>query len=233
MIKLKNLTIGFDQKPLLINLNATLAKGEVIALMGRNGVGKSCLLKTLASLNNPISGSLTLDEKDLYSLSSNELAKTLSIVLTERPDVDFLTVDELLNLGRAPFQKDQIQDEKIINEVTSTLGIESLKAKYFSDLSDGQKQKVLVARALIQGPQYLFLDEPTTFLDIPTKIELIKILKKVARKNQTAILFSTHDWDFVKEDADKIWLIDNEGLLHCEKPETFIASGLLKKNFNL
>lgn len=233
MIELKNITIGFDQKPLLKNLHATLAKGEVIALMGRNGVGKSCLLKTMASLNNPISGSLTLDGKDIFALSSNEIAKTLSIVLTERPDVDFLTVNELLNLGRAPFQKDQIKDEKIVNEVTSTLGIESLKTKYFSDLSDGQKQKVLVARALIQEPLYLFLDEPTTFLDIPTKLELIKILKKVAATKKTAILFSTHDWDFVKEDVDKIWLIDNEGLLHCEKPEALITSGLLNKNFNL
>jgi iron complex transport system ATP-binding protein len=232
MIEFKNLTIGFDKKPLLKNLHASLARGEVIALMGKNGVGKSCLLKTLASLNSPIQGSLTLDDKDLYSLTASELAKTLSIVLTERPDVDFLTVEELLNLGRAPFQKDKSHDEKIIAEVTSTLEIESLKTRYFSDLSDGQKQKVLVARALIQEPQYLFLDEPTTFLDIPTKLELIKIFKKVASSKKTAILFSTHDWEFVKE-VDKIWLIDTDGFLHCEKPEALITSGLLKKNFNL
>jgi iron complex transport system ATP-binding protein len=237
MIEFKNLTVGFNNKSVLTNLNGSIMPGELIALMGINGVGKSCLLKTITGLNAPISGDLKIDNKTYKDHTNLEMAKTLAVVLTEKVQVDFLRVEELISLGRSPhtnFWGDlEENDNQILNDVVKLLKIDSIYDRYFSDLSDGQKQKVLLARALVQGPRYLFLDEPTTYLDIPSKIELMKILGIISHEKKVGVLFSTHDLDLIKNAVDQIWLVDSEGILHKSGPEEMAQSGLFTKNFNI
>lgn len=237
MIQFQNLAVGFNNKVVLKNLNGEIKPGELIALMGINGVGKSCFLKTVTGLNPILSGELKIDNKDSREVSNLEMAKTLAVVLTDKIHVDFLKVSELIALGRSPhtnFWGDlQASDSEALEDVIKLLKIDSIFDRYFSDLSDGQKQKVLLARALVQGPRYLFLDEPTTYLDIPSKIELMKILKIVSAEKNVGVLFSTHDLELVKKVVDKIWLVDSEGILHKKGPDEMVQSGLLTKNFNI
>lgn len=237
MIELKNLTVGFDKKTILTNLSGEIKPGQLIALMGVNGAGKSCLLKTLTGLNPIHSGEINLDGKSFEQIAPIEIAKKLAVVLTEKFNIDFLRVDELVSLGRSPFTSFwgtiTESDRKIVNDVIKLLNIDHFRENFFADLSDGQKQKALLARALAQEPEYLFLDEPTTYLDIPSKIDLMKILKSLSIEKKMAIFFSTHDLSLVEKHVDYIWLIDNKGELHKKGPEEMLRSGLLEKNFNI
>ncbi len=237
MIVFKDLAVGFNHKSVLSGLHGEVKKGDLIALMGINGVGKSCFLKTITGLNPLIKGELSLNGKVYSSYSERELAQKISVVLTEKVQVDYLSVIELITLGRSPYTnfwgEVAAEDQKAINDIIQMLNLSSIKEKFFTDLSDGQKQRALLARALVQSPDYLFLDEPTTYLDIPSKIDLMKILKFVSSEKQVGILFSTHDLSLIENVVDQIWLVDKEGALHKKSPEEMNRSGLLAKNFNL
>lgn len=237
MIEFKNLEVGFDHKTILSGLNGEIPEGKLIALMGINGVGKSCFLKTMTTINPPISGEFKIDGKDIKKFTNLEMAKIMAVVLTDKIQADFLKVEELLQLGRSPHTNFwgslSENDNQTLDEVMTLLKIESIYDRYFSDLSDGQKQKVLLARALVQGPRYLFLDEPTTYLDIPSKIELMKNLKIVSHEKNVGVFFSTHDLNLIEDAVDEIWLIDSEGVLHQKSPVDMHLSGLLQKNFNI
>lgn len=236
VLDLVNLEVGFHSS-LIKNINASIKEGELIALMGINGVGKSCFLKTLAGLHRPISGQVKIHAKDYNQFSELELAKHVAVVLTDRFNSDFLRVDELIALGRSPYTNWQgsldERDEKIINDVMEIIGIQSLSSRLFCELSDGQKQKVLIARGVVQEPNLLILDEPTTFLDIPSKIELMKLLKAICECKRTGILFSTHDLELAFKFVDKIWLVKNSGEIISKSPEEMKSSGLLELEFNL
>lgn len=237
MIKFHHLTVGFHGKKVLADLEGELRPGELIALMGVNGIGKSCFLKTLCGLNPKIDGGLILDEMNYEDYSEVDLAKKISVVLTDKVYVDFLRVEELVCLGRSPhtnfWGEFDSEDRQAIASVMDALHLDLIKDHFFADLSDGQKQRVLLARALVQNPKYLFLDEPTTYLDIPSKLELMKRLKKISQESQVGILFSTHDLHLVEDVVDQIWLIDSEGRLHKKSPEEMNHSGLLVRSFNL
>ncbi|AUN96799.1 ABC transporter ATP-binding protein [Bacteriovorax stolpii] len=237
MITFNKLSVGFNHKTVLAELTGELRKGDLIALMGINGVGKSCFLKTITGLNPLIKGELSLDEKPYSTYSELDLAKKISVVLTDRVQVDYLRVSELIMLGRSPYTnfwgEVAAEDKTAVNDIIKMLNIESITESFFSDLSDGQKQRALLARALVQSPDYLFLDEPTTYLDIPSKIELMKILRSVSQDKCVGVLFSTHDLSLVENVVDQIWLIDSQGVLHKKSPEEMNRSGLLAKNFNL
>lgn len=237
MIEFKNLSVGFGKSIVLSNLEGEIAEGKLIALMGINGVGKSCFLKTMTTINPPIHGELRIDGRAVNEFSNLEMAKIMAVVLTDKIQADFLKVEELIRLGRSPHTNFwgglSENDNQTMDDVVKLLKIESIYDRYFSDLSDGQKQKVLLARALVQGPRYLFLDEPTTYLDIPSKIELMKILKIISHEKKMGVFFSTHDLNLVENVVDEIWLIDAEGVLHKKGPADMHLSGLLQKNFNV
>lgn len=237
MIKFENLTIGFNKKTILSSLSGSLSKGKLIALMGRNGVGKSCLLKTLSLINEPISGQIFIDQKNINTMTAIERSKQLAVVLTEKIDVDYLTVNEILMMARSPYTgwsgKLADNDLFIITQTSKLLNIETFREKFFADLSDGLKQKVMTARALIQEPQLLFLDEPTTFLDIPAKKELMRLLKLLSAEKNYGVLFSTHDWELAKNVVDEVWLIDADKKLQVMKPEALEASDSYRKTFEL
>jgi iron complex transport system ATP-binding protein len=234
ILELETLTIGFKNS-LFENISATIHPGTITALMGLNGIGKSCLLKTISRLVDVQAGSLKVLGKDINQYSDLEMAKVIAVVLTQKIHVDFMRVDELIYLGRSPYTNwlgdFQKMDHDIVSEVMKLVGIVELKNLLFSELSDGQKQKVLIARALAQKPTLLILDEPTTYLDIPSKIELINLLKKIAMNNNIAILMSTHDLDLIEKEVDQIWLMGNDKTFHKGSPESLRSSGLFFKYF--
>jgi iron complex transport system ATP-binding protein len=236
-MEFKNLEIGFGSKKILSNLTGELKRGELVALMGINGVGKSCFIKSLSRIIPLISGTILLDKTDIQSYTQLEIAKKMAIVLTDKIQVDYLKVGELLLSGRSVHTNYwgtlKKEDQQAVDEVAQLLNIAPLMDNFFQDLSDGQKQKVLLGRALVQNPEYLFLDEPTTYLDIPSKIELMKTLRYLSKEKNISVFFSTHDLALVEKDVDALWLIDNEKNLHKKSPEEMIRSGLLQKNFNL
>lgn len=236
ILELSNLDIGFN-KSVFSHINGKLMTGSLTALMGVNGVGKSCFLKTIGNLIPSLSGDILLQGKELKTYKPIEFAKIVSLVLTEKFQVDFLKVEELIFLGRSPYTNwmgnFNQSDRAIVDQVIAQVGIDHLRNCFFAELSDGQKQKVLIARALAQTPKLLILDEPTTYLDIPSKVELINLLKKIALENQVAIIMSTHDLDLIESKVDQVWLMGKNGQFHQESPAVCRASGLFEKHFFL
>ena len=237
LMEFKNLKVGFGGCQILSELNGFINQGELIALMGINGVGKSCLLKTLSGLHPLMSGQILFQDKELASIEPSERSLSLAVVLTEKPAVDYLRVFELIALGRSPhtnfWGELNKHDEDIISKVLVLLNIVELKNRFFDGLSDGQKQKVLLARALAQEPNLLILDEPTTYLDIPSKVELMNLLLKISREKHMAVIFSTHDLNLIDNIVDQVWLIEKEGALIQKSPEEMKSSGLYLKNFKI
>jgi iron complex transport system ATP-binding protein len=215
ILSLENISIGYNEKIVLSNLSLSLKEKSIVALMGENGVGKSCLLKTISALLPLKAGTILLLDKNLETYSAIELAKTVAVVLTEQVQIDFLKVHELIALGRSPYLNFRgmlnKSDLDVLDRVMALLNIEELRNKFFSELSDGQKQKVLMARALAQGPKILVLDEPTTFLDIPSRKDLMNILRKISNEQGISILYSSHDAELASEFADLAWHIDSKG----------------------
>lgn len=241
ILETKNLAIGYRLPPappkvLIKNLNFQVYSGDMICLMGPNGCGKTTLFRTLSALSPRLNGQIIIDSKDIKDYDELDLAKKISIVLTEKLDLINISVEELIALGRFPytnfFGKLSGNDQKRINETIELLNFQHLRKENFNQLSDGQKQKVLIGRALAQDTPIIFLDEPTTFLDIPKKIEIFQLLKRIARNNNIAVLFSSHDWEMVLEMATKVWLINESGKLVDGLPEDLILNGEIEKCFD-
>ncbi len=236
ILELEGLSIGFS-KSNFDNINTKTQLGSLTALMGVNGVGKSCLLKTISNLLEKKGGTIKVNGVNINEYSPIEFAKTVAIVLTEKIQADFLRVDELVALGRSPYTNWLGEltdyDKEIVAKSMNQVGISDLGPSYFSALSDGQKQKVMIARALSQTPKLLVLDEPTTYLDIPSKVELIKLLKKISKENNIAVILSTHDLNLIQSEADIVWLMGMDGRFTSKSPAEFISTGEFKKHFNI
>ena len=240
ILKTHNLTIGYKTSQKTIrnvaaNISTSLQTGELVCLLGPNGAGKSTLLRTLAGMQPPIAGEVKLLEDDIYKLPPQELAKRLSLVLTEKIDVGMLSAYALVSMGRYPYTdwwgKLSSEDENIINWAIKSVGAVNLAQRNVSELSDGERQKIMIARALAQSPMVMLLDEPTAFLDFPRRVEIMQLLRQLARDTNQAILLSTHDLDLALRLADKIWLLGNNGILHVGAPEDLILSGAFADNF--
>lgn len=235
ILELNKLDIGINQK-ILNSININCGKPKIVYLMGRNGSGKSTLLKTICGLIKPLNGEITISNMNITDYVGAELAKVLSIVLTERLQTDYLTVEDLIALGRTPYtnwlNQLSLNDHEIINKVIDDLEIATLRKLYFNELSDGQKQKVLLARALVQSPKILLLDEPMSFLDIPSKVDFLNILKKIKYEKNILIIMSTHETLNMFDIAEEFWIID-ENFIHVNSPDNVKKSGLLKKVFGL
>ena len=240
ILKTHNLTIGYKTSQKTIrnvasNISTSLQTGELVCLLGPNGAGKSTLLRTLAGMQPPIAGEVKLLEDDIYKLPPQELAKRLSLVLTEKIDVGMLSAYALVSMGRYPYTdwwgKLSSEDENIINWAIKSVGAVNLAQRNVSELSDGERQKIMIARALAQSPMVMLLDEPTAFLDLPRRVEIMQLLRQLARDTNQAILLSTHDLDLALRLADKIWLLGNNGILHVGAPEDLILSGAFADTF--
>lgn len=227
-----NLTIGYTSKNSSIvvakDLNITLKKGKLIALIGANGVGKSTLLRTITGIQKPLSGTVALNQKNIHEIDNLTLAQNLSLVLTEKLPPSNLTVFELVALGRQPYTnwigKLTSEDYDKVNDALALTQISHLASKKHFEISDGQLQKVLVARALAQDTPLIILDEPTTHLDLLHKVALFKLLKKLTQETQKCILFSTHDIDMAIQLSDEMIIMTPEKV-EQDEPCNFISKG--------
>jgi iron complex transport system ATP-binding protein len=235
MLTSTSLTVGYQNKPMLEGLSLQLRPAELVCLIGPNGAGKSTLLRTLAGMQSPMSGEVWLEGQDLHKMPATELAKHLAIVLTSRVDAGNLSAYALVSLGRHPYTdwlgRLTSNDETVIQRAMTLTGCLSLAARPIHELSDGERQKVMIARALAQEPRILLLDEPTAFLDLPRRVELLLLLKKLARETQCAILLSTHDLDLALRIADTLWLLSSDHQMSVGLPEELALNGALGRTF--
>ncbi len=234
-----SLSVGYGSgsrvKVILEGLNLELFSGELVAFMGQNGVGKSTLLRTLAGIQNPLFGSVTLKGKSVKSLSRNQLARTISLVLTEKINPGNLRVYELIALGRYPYTNwtgnlgliDQQKVEWAI-DVTRTNYIEN---KPVLELSDGQLQKALIARALAQDSEIIILDEPTAHLDLTNQVEIMTLLKSLAETTGKAVLVSTHELEITLQTCHQLWLANFSKPIIRGAPEDLVLDGSLADTF--
>ncbi|MBF1399353.1 ABC transporter ATP-binding protein [Prevotella histicola] len=216
-ITLSHLSVGYKVGHAVVSdINLTLQSGKLASLIGANGVGKSTLLKTLTGFLPKLEGSLLLDGKDISEFSQRALARQISIVLTQKPDVQNLTVEEIVGLGRSPytgfFGKLHANDQQIVDESITTVGIEKLKNRMIQTLSDGERQKVMIAKALAQQTPVIFLDEPTAFLDFSSKVETFQLLQCMAHEMGKLVLLSTHDLELAVRFSDTLLQVNGDGL---------------------
>ena len=243
ILSASNLSIGYATKKEKIviasNINLNLQAGKLISLVGANGIGKSTLLRTLCGIQKPISGTVSLNEKHIQSFEPLALAQNLSLVLTEKLPPSNLTVFELIALGRQPYTnwlgKLSEEDLEKVNQAMQLTQIESLADKKHFEISDGQLQKVLIARALAQDTPLIILDEPTTHLDLLHKVSVFKLLKKLSQETNKCILFSTHDIDLAIQLSDEM-IVMTENNVFQDQPCNLISKGVfntLFKNENI
>ncbi len=208
----ENLTIGYTPKVVSEKIDFQLNQGDLCAIVGVNGVGKSTLLRTLAGLQPKLSGSIQINDSNLESYTSSKLARELSVVLTEQPASKNLTVQELIALGRQPYTNWigtlNEEDKKQVQESLTSFLLEDLQYSRCHELSDGQLQRVLIARAMAQNTPLILLDEPTTHLDLYHKVQILKLLQELAHRKQKTIIFTTHEIDLAIQLCDKILILD-------------------------
>lgn len=239
ILKISNLSIGYKtQKSEVIvaqNIDLSLGKGKLTALIGANGIGKSTLLKTILGFEKAFNGTVFLDGKNINEISSKERAQYLSVVLTEKLPPSNLSVFELVALGRQPYTnwigKLSATDKEKTERAIELTQIESLADKKHFELSDGQLQKVMIARALAQDTEIIILDEPTTHLDLLHKISVFKLLQKLSQQAQKSIIFSTHDIDLAIDFCDEIIVMTPEKI-QKDTPDNLIEKGVFDQLFS-
>ena len=238
IINTKDLSIGYKTKKstsvISDNINIRLNQGQLIGLVGANGIGKSTLLRTLTAIQEPLSGTIELNGVDLKDYAPLEMAKTLSLVLTEQLMSKNLTVFELIALGRQPYTNWigtlSKEDMSIVNNAISQIKIDDLKHRKCFELSDGQFQKVLIARALAQDTNLIVLDEPTTHLDMYHKAYILKLLQELTKSTNKTILFSSHEIDLAIQLCDTI-IVMTEDQIVADSPCNLIEQGIFETLF--
>jgi len=241
VLKIEKLTTGYlaGKKGGLVlqrEMTATLETGQLICVLGPNGAGKSTLLRTLAGFQKPLSGAVFYDDKPLTALDLKSLARLVSVVLTDRFSDLYLTAFDVVRMGRFPylsfFGRMRPEDMQLIHKTMEKLGTGALKQKLFYNLSDGERQKVLIARALVQDTPFLLLDEPVAFIDSPGRIEIMELLIKLAREQKKAILMTTHDMETALHYADQLWLMHRDKPLLTGIPEDMVLQGYVGAYFH-
>jgi iron complex transport system ATP-binding protein len=222
-IILKELSIGYHAKngtrTVAEGINAAIRQGELTCLLGANGVGKSTLLRTLSAFQPKLGGEIIIRSQEsgdrsqeIDTLTDKELSRMIGVVLTEKPDIRNMTVRELVALGRSPYTGfwGTLHDDdwQVVDEAIDAVRIDGLRERMVHTLSDGERQKVMIAKALAQQTPVIFLDEPTAFLDFPSKVEVMQLLRRLAIEAQKTIFLSTHDFELALQVADKLWLME-------------------------
>ena len=242
MLELQQLLIGYTAskktvKPLMPAISVSLDKGELVALTGPNGAGMTTLFRVVSSNLKPLQGQVFIDGKDITDLSARKKAGLLSIVLTDRVGENFMKVYDVVASGRYPYTglwaRLSQEDKKIISRSLELTGAAILSDRLMQSLSDGERQKVMIAKALAQDTPLILLDEPSAFLDYPSKIALIQLLKKLASDFNKTILFSSHDLDMIMRQVDKLWLMSPQKPMIDGTPDELLKSGKLQEYFGM
>lgn len=238
-IHIEKLSIGYpskgDVKVVASDICAGINSGELTCLLGANGVGKSTLLRTLSAFQPKLSGEIRIQGKEIGSYTDKQLSKVISVVLTEKCDIRNMTSVELIGLGRSPYTGFwgtlSKEDKEVVDHAINLVGISHLAHRMVHTLSDGERQKVMIAKALAQETPVIILDEPTAFLDFPSKVEMMQLLHQLSRQTDKTIFLSTHDLELALQIADKIWLMDKANGVTIGTPEDLSLDGTLSSFF--
>lgn len=213
-ITTNRLTVGYRGHRVVEDISLSLPCGRLVCLLGPNGAGKSTLLRTLCGFQPPIEGTVTISGSDITTMSAAEVARLVSVVLTDRPLTPSLTAREMVGMGRAPYTgfwgRLSDDDRRLVSEAMQTVGVDSLATRRMGQLSDGERQKVMIAKALAQHTPVIVLDEPTAFLDYPSKVAVMKTLARLAHDEGKTILMSTHDLELAAQLGDELMEIENK-----------------------
>lgn len=232
---LEDLSIGYREKEgtkiVASSINATIKSGELTCLIGANGAGKSTLLRTLAAFLPRLGGDIKIDDRSIDTFDSVELSKIVSVVLTTRLETMNMTVRDIVSLGRTPYTNFwgtlRDKDKEIVEHSMQQVGISHLAARMTGTLSDGERQKMMIAKALAQETQMIVLDEPTAFLDYPSKIETMQLLRRLSRESGKTIFMSSHDFELVLQTTDSLWLMTKGKGINIGTPRQLSANGAL------
>ncbi|WP_290449362.1 ABC transporter ATP-binding protein [uncultured Muribaculum sp.] len=234
MIELYDFSIGYGSCMLLDKVDTSFGKGQLTALIGRNGTGKSTLLRAIAGLNRHYSGEVLLNDRKISGMQPQELARTLAFVTTERTRIPNLRCEDVVAIGRAPYTnwigRMQDIDRRIVTDAIRSVGMESYALRTMDTMSDGECQRIMIARALAQDTPVILLDEPTSFLDMLNRYELVSLLQSLAHNQGKCVLFSTHELDVALQMCDSIALVDDGALYHLSVPE-MVSSGHIQRLF--
>ena len=230
MIKLENITLGYGSRTLLDGVSTTFERGTLTALLGRNGAGKSTLLRAIAALGRISGGTIRIGGDELASLNAEQIAHRISFVTTDKVRIPNLTCEDVVSLGRAPYTnwigRMQDIDRQIVGEALAMVGMSNFAHKTMESMSDGECQRVMIARALAQQTSIILLDEPTAFLDLPTRHEVCALLRRLAHEEGKTIIFSTHDLDIAMAQCDMAAIVDTPHLLH--KPTSEVQEDITR-----
>lgn len=235
-MKIESLSAGYRGKAVVQSVNLEIKKGEIISFIGPNGAGKSTLLKTLYRDLSPVAGAVFVDGGDISKMPLKELARKMSIVTTDRIKPEHMTCREVVMAGRLPYTDGfgvlGKEDRQAAEDAIALMKIEGFADKQFSNLSDGQKQRTLIARAIAQSPEYLVMDEPTSYLDIRYRMELMEVLEVLAKKGVT-IVMSIHELELAVSVSDRLLLVYDDGKTMCKTPSEVMEEGLIRDLFSL
>jgi cobalamin transport system ATP-binding protein len=231
ILRTEKLIAGYGKKTVVADINVMLMKGQFVCLLGPNGSGKSTILKTIVRILAPLGGEVYLNDREISRMSNQEMAKTTAVVLTEPISAGLLTAYDVVMLGRHPHTgfmgKPTEKDSQKVIEALKMVNAENISQRYFTELSDGEKQKTLLARALAQEPQLIVLDEPTSHLDARHRIEVMLILRQLTQEKGVTVIASLHDIDLAMKACDVALLIKDEHVLACGTPEDVLKEDLI------
>ena len=230
-ISAEQMTVGYDGKPLIENINIQVKRGEILTLIGPNGSGKSTILKSMIKELKLIAGTVVLDGRDMADLRERDIAKKLAIVMTERIKAELLTCWDIAATGRYPYTGHlgllTKEDRAIVDAALETVHAKDFADRPVSAISDGQRQRVLLARAIAQQPEIIVLDEPTSFLDVKHKLELLDILKSMVREQNVAVIVSLHELDLAQKISDRVVCVAHNRIDRCDTPENIFTDAYI------
>ena len=230
-ISAEQMTVGYDGRPLIENINIQVKRGEILTLIGPNGSGKSTILKSMIKELKLIAGTVVLDGRDMANLKERDIAKKLAIVMTERIKAELLTCRDIAATGRYPYTGHlgllTKEDRAIVDAALETVHAKDFADRPFSAISDGQRQRVLLARAIAQQPEIIVLDEPTSFLDVKHKLELLDILKSMVREQNVAVIVSLHELDLAQKISDRVVCVAHNRIDRCDTPENIFTDAYI------
>lgn len=235
--KTESLSVGYHKKPIIKDIEIGLEKGEILTLIGPNGAGKSTVLKSIAKQLALIAGTIYLDEQSVENMSGKELSQNMAVVLTERLRTEMMTCEDVVATGRYPYTGRfgilSESDRQAVKEAMELVHVTDIKDQDFTRISDGQRQRVMLARAICQEPEIIILDEPTSYLDVKYKLEFLSILQEMRKKKGLTVIMSLHELELAARVSDKLLCIDGKCVDRFGKPEEVFEQGYISKLFSI